>query len=95
MEAGIVLTILALFFLLLFMNSNSEPLSNEELIELKKQVDEGEAKLKRIEQLNKQWDILIKKRSLALKEPTLYNYRKIDSEIELVKDQLKIILQLK
>jgi len=91
MEGTIILVCLIIFFIGIFLVKET-PESDQKLENLIAEVERKEALLKRIDYLNKQWDELIMKRSLALKESTLENYKKIDSEIEVVKFTIETLL---
>jgi|GWRWMinimDraft_12_1066020.scaffolds.fasta_scaffold40927_2 hypothetical protein len=91
MEIIIILVILLAFFIGIF--TTKETLKSDGELEcLIAEAVRGEAFLKRIDSLNKEWNSLIIKRSLALKESTLENYKNIDLEIEQVKLALNILL---
>jgi len=79
----------------MIINKIEKPISNEQLAILILEAEKQELLLKKVDCLNRRWDVLIKLRSLALKDPNLDNYRKIDSEIDFVKLQLQTILNFK
>jgi predicted PurR-regulated permease PerM len=85
-----VLIVLILFLIVVFIPRPSE----EQLVELIQSVNRKEAVLKSIEVLNKQWDDLIEKRSQALKDMELDQYRMIDKHIDSVKAKIDRLINI-
>jgi hypothetical protein len=92
MENVCIIIVLSVFILIIFILLGP---SHEYRKDLIASIEEKESILRKNESLNKQWDILIEKRSLALKELNLEKYKKIDSEIEIVTSQIKALFNKK
>lgn len=82
--------VLIIFLILIFIPSPFP--SDEKLAELIESVNKKEAVLKTIDILFKERDVLIEKRSQALKQMDLDQYRAINKHIDLVKRKINRLI---
>jgi hypothetical protein len=82
--------VLIIFLILIFIPSPFP--SDEKLAELIESVNKKEAVLKTIDNLYKEWDVLIEKRSQALKEMDLEKHRIINNQIDSISQKIEMLI---